>query len=258
MCGRGEITSYPQTASSYLRSFMKYLFLFAHPDDETVACAGTIKQLVEHGDEVHIVLATDGSAGEVSEAAQQKFKELGFVGNLRRHELQQVKSLLGITTLEILDFEDGQITNQLVWGKLTTTFIKLIDLHKPDVVITFDHSGWYFHLDHVGVSIAATLAVQQAKSSPDIFLLSHFHVDGSKWKYIYYEPMPITHTVDISQYTDIKEQAFSFHASQNLAEPKRQLQSIQGQKELYQLALASEKGQQLLASHFLFKAIKSD
>jgi LmbE family N-acetylglucosaminyl deacetylase len=41
---------------------MKYLFLLAHLDDEAVTSGGTIKWLVNQGDEVRLVLVTDGGA----------------------------------------------------------------------------------------------------------------------------------------------------------------------------------------------------
>ena len=45
---------------------LNFLFIFAHPDDETVACAGTILQLRAAGHLVTVVSVTDGGAGEAS------------------------------------------------------------------------------------------------------------------------------------------------------------------------------------------------
>lgn len=233
---------------------MKYLFVFAHPDDETVACAGTIKSLVEKGDEVVLVLATAGDAGEVMEPAQKQLKKLGSVEKLRRKELQSVTKHLGITDCIILGHKDGQITNLSVWGSLKEDIIAQIELHKPDVVITFDHTGWYYHLDHVGTSIAATLAYQQSIHRPQALLFSHYQPTGmnNKWKYIF-RPSPATHQVIIKD-TNHKLAAINKHTSQNLTTPREYLQNQKPAAEFYELAMADERGKALFVDHPIFIA----
>lgn len=236
---------------------MTYLFIFAHPDDETVACAATIKQLVDAGEEVIIVSATDGSAGEVHERAQQKLAELKSIGALRRYELQQVAQLLNVNTLQILDFIDGEITNQKVWGELTTTFINVINQYKPDVVVTFDHSGWYFHLDHVGVSIATTLAVQQAKHQTPIFLFAHVKVSSGRWKYVFPKDLPVTHIVDATSQKDFKLRVLDLHASQDLERSRQRIIDEKEHQEWYQLVSITPAGKKLFKNHPIFRSVKS-
>lgn len=231
---------------------MKYLFLFAHPDDETVACAGTMHLLSQQGHEVFVVTVTDGSGGEVSDKTREK--NMGKdVGSIRRNELHDALTFLGVKTYEVLNFTDGHITNEMVWGQLRSAIIDVIDGYQPDVFITFDHSGWYFHLDHVGVSIAATLAVQQAQFPPKVFMLSHFRVSHTKWKYIYSDQMPITHQVDVTELKPLKLKALELHESQNLDEPRRQVSSEEQHFEYYQLAHATPEGLELLEQHSIFQ-----
>ena len=237
---------------------MKYLFLFAHPDDETIASAGTIKQLSDTGNEVMLVSATDGAAGEVIPEAQQKLSEFTSVGQMRRNELQQVANLLGITHLRVLDFVDGELNNKQVWGALTAAFVSIIDEFKPDVLVTFDHSGWYYHLDHVGVSIAATTAFHQASHVPDCFFLNYLRVKGSKWKYFYPEIVPITHYVDVTMQRDLKLQALNLHLSQDTKTVEKKIADEQTHYELYQLVTATSKGEELFAKHSIFHKITPD
>lgn len=141
----------------------------------------------------------------------------------------------------------------MVWGQLRSSIIDVIDSYKPDVLVTFDHSGWYFHLDHVGVSIATTLAVQQAEFPPQLFFLSHFRVNQTKWKYIYSDQMPFTHAVDVTDLKPLKLKALDLHESQNLHEPRRQVTSEEKHYEYYQLAHASEEGLKLLEQNSIFQ-----
>jgi LmbE family N-acetylglucosaminyl deacetylase len=236
---------------------MRYLLLFAHPDDESFGCAGTIKKLIDQGDEVIIVSATDGAAGEVHETAQQKLEELGSVGELRRAELSQVSQFLNVTKLHILHFQDGEITNAQVWGKLRETFIDLIDQYKPDAVVTFDHSGWYFHLDHVGVSIAATLAFQQSTHRPEVLLFSYFRVSALKWKYIFAEKLPITHVVNIADLKEFKMNVLDLHASQDTTMYREKMLHDAKHQELYSVAMATEKGKKILEESKIFERVKN-
>src|SRR5436190_1130121 len=40
----------------------KVIILAPHPDDETVSCGGALQAHLEHGDQVSIIVLTDGSA----------------------------------------------------------------------------------------------------------------------------------------------------------------------------------------------------
>lgn len=234
---------------------MKHLFIFAHPDDETVATAGTLHKLVKAGEDVLVVSVTDGGGGEVQQSAQPSLSTYHSVGELRKHELQDALTVLGVKHYNILSFQDGKITNEMVWGELRSSLIDVIDSYQPDFVYTFDHSGWYFHLDHVATSIATTWAVQQAKFPPAVFFLVHFRVNNTKWKYVYSDKMPITHTVDVTDVKELKFNALDKHQSQNLVEPRRQLAAETEHKELFQLASATTRGKTLLKHHWLFQPV---
>jgi LmbE family N-acetylglucosaminyl deacetylase len=236
---------------------MTFLFIFAHPDDETVACAGTIHQLVERGCAVHVIHATDGGAGEVTKsAAQSRLEQLASVAALREEEMQAAASHLGLSSYQTLGIPDGTITNGDVWGKLKELLIEQIDQLKPHIVTTFDHTGWYYHLDHVGVSIATTLAYQQAAHRPEALLFSHFRPKGvvSKWKYVFPDNPPISHRVTVTD-REHKLQAMQQHASQDLSVPEQFMNQEKVHQEEYQLAFATKVGTQLLKETKIFQPV---
>jgi N-acetylglucosamine malate deacetylase 2 len=219
---------------------MKFLFIFAHPDDESVACAGTIHQLVQAGHQVHLIHTTDGGAGEVTTmAARNRLKELGSVAAVRQEEMQAVHKHLGLASYEFLSFSDGAVANQHVWQELKAALVSKIDEVLPDVVVTFDHTGWYYHLDHVGTSIATTLAVQEAQHKAAALLFSLFRPEGTeaKWQYVFSELQP-THQVLVLD-KQHKLEALAKHKSQDLTIPKTFLQKTGRQYEKYQLAFTA-------------------
>jgi LmbE family N-acetylglucosaminyl deacetylase len=195
---------------------MNCLFIYAHPDDETVAAGGTIRLLKDAGHTIQLVCVTAGQAGQVKDGLEDTLKQAGSIANLRRAELEQACAILGIDDHIILDFNDGEITNEHTWDVLPNALINQIETRKPDVVVTFDRTGWYYHLDHVAVAIATFRALEQTKHQPDLFILNHFHPSTieDKWAYTYLDSKPYTHTVDISSVIGTKVAALEAHASQ--------------------------------------------
>jgi len=225
---------------------MTFLFVFAHPDDETVACAGTIHKLIQSGHEVVVVSVTNGSAGQATQVVQKRLtsKYRGDLGVLRKAEFHKVCKHLGVYQSQLLQFVDGKITNEQVWGKLTNKIIALIDNYQPEIVITFDHSGWYYHLDHVGVSIATTLAFHQTKS-PQLLLFSNFQPQQNRWQYVFPDPTLSTHRVVVEDF-EHKLKALQIHESQDLEIVKRHILSQSPHVENYQLAFFKENTNDLI------------
>jgi LmbE family N-acetylglucosaminyl deacetylase len=232
---------------------MKFLFLFAHPDDETIGCAGTINQLVAAGHQVVLVSVTEGGAGEVLPPAYPQLQQLGSVRAVRRAEMAKVSAHLGVERHDFLGYEDGEITNKDVWGRLKDDIISLIDREKPDVMITFDHTGWYFHLDHVGISIAATWAYKESHHRTSALLLSELRVKGSKWEYMYPILAP-SHFVLVSDISH-KLTAIKIHASQDLHTVETYVRQDSPHREWYQLAFADAAAKNVLQQLPLFQAV---
>ena len=227
---------------------MKFLFLLAHPDDEAVAAGGTIRRLADQGDEVVVVLATKGEGGPTSSGTT--------LGVNRIDEFKKSCEILGVSKTEILKYKDGEINNKLVWGSLEVDFIDRIEKYRPEAVITFDHSGWYFHLDHVGVSIAALRAVQRAEHKVQAMLFMIFHPPGIKikWPYVYQKKLPITHVVDIKKVLKHKVGAIKAHQSQSMSFLPY-LESGKMNREYFQLVLATKKGKEWFNKSKIFQKI---
>ncbi|MCX6816412.1 MAG: PIG-L family deacetylase [Candidatus Beckwithbacteria bacterium] len=232
---------------------MKYLFLLAHPDDEAVAAGGTIRLLANKGNEIAVVLATKG---EVGAPLRSDGKVGASLGVNRIDEFKKSCEILGVSKCEILNFKDGEVNNKIVWGGLELAFIDAIEKYQPDVVMTFDHSGWYFHLDHVGVSIAALRAVQHAKLKVQALVFMLFQPPGIKlkWPYVYQKKLPITHTVEVKSVLKQKVAAIEAHSSQSMNFlPLMKLGLMN--KEYFQLVLATKKGKMWFNKSEIFKKI---
>jgi len=126
------------------------LAIFAHPDDESLACGGLLAQCAESGVRVSLLCLTHGEHGP-----GRKDEPLG---DTRASELQDASRILGIRDVVVLDHEDGM----LPWidkALLETDILGAIHRFRPDLVITFDEDGLYWHPDHITVHERVTAVV---------------------------------------------------------------------------------------------------
>jgi LmbE family N-acetylglucosaminyl deacetylase len=148
----------------------RLLVAFAHPDDESFGPAGTLVHYASQGVSVHYACATRGEAGEVDPDLLEGTDSLG---ELRTQELRCAARHLGLAGLHFLDYGDSGMENSpenqnpasLKQAPLVDVAEKLtwlIRWIRPQVVLTHDPSGGYFHPDHIKVHQATVLAFHSA------------------------------------------------------------------------------------------------
>ena len=132
------------------------LAVFAHPDDESLACGGLIAWCAELGAQVSLLSVTRGEHGPRHDRAPDS--EPAPLGEVRSRELRAAADVLGVGTLIVLDYEDGM----LPWvesADLEADIARAIRRVGPEIVITFGEDGLYGHPDHVAVHERTTAAV---------------------------------------------------------------------------------------------------
>ena len=155
------------------------LAVLAHPDDESFGPGGTLAKYARQGAAVHIAIATDGSAGSVVEGYEEQRAQLAEV---RRTELQAAVAILG-GTLHMLGYRDsgykGDEANNghpeaFINGDFeeqTGRIVALLRTLRPQVVLTHDEMGGYFHPDHIRcneITAAAFTAAADGTRFPEL------------------------------------------------------------------------------------------
>ncbi len=145
-------------------SKLTLMAVFAHPDDEAFGTGGTLTKYAAEGNDVYLVTATRGEAGQIAEPDLATSANLPFV---REQELRCACQIYGIHPPRFLDYQDGQLTivNQ---GQAVGRLVRIIRELKPQVLVTFGPDGIYGHYDHIAVYRWATIAVDLA-TDPDCF-----------------------------------------------------------------------------------------
>jgi N-acetyl-1-D-myo-inositol-2-amino-2-deoxy-alpha-D-glucopyranoside deacetylase len=135
------------------------LTVFAHPDDESLACGGLLAWCAALGARVSILCLTRGEHGSRTPSyVETELDPSPSLAALRTAELAAAARTLGAAEITVLDHEDGM----LPWIDPATLESNILDATRrvrPDVVVTFDEDGLYWHPDHIAVHARTTAAI---------------------------------------------------------------------------------------------------
>jgi LmbE family N-acetylglucosaminyl deacetylase len=232
------------------------LAVLAHPDDESYGIGGTLARYVAEGVDVHVAIATDGAAGSIDENWQGDRSKLV---EARDAELNAAAEVLGVTLHRFGYRDSGYVGDQanqnpasFINANKNEAINRVIDLFReirPDVVITHDETGGYFHPDHIQcyeITTSAFEATRQSTknggSTPDlyqpgrlyyaafpnswvrvvIFLMRLRGVDPTRagrnqdidFTRVGVPPEAITTSINYTKYWETKRMASSMHGSQ--------------------------------------------
>ena len=138
-----------------------FLFVFAHPDDETTSSGGTMAKLVRQGHTVYVCVATKGEEGTLGSGGfTVKRSDLPRV---REQELRDALDMYGTEPPMFLGYKDKQL-ELIGQEELQGSFYQIINTIVPDFLITFGPSGISQHPDHIAVHKNATAAFHAFQS----------------------------------------------------------------------------------------------
>jgi LmbE family N-acetylglucosaminyl deacetylase len=199
------------------------MFVLAHPDDETFGPGGTIAKYARDGVRITVITATSGQAGRTAGLAATP-EDLGRV---REQEARDAADHLGIAAIRFFGYMDGHL-DQADEEEVEEKVVRRIREEQPDVVVTFGPEGaGNEHRDHQRISRIASAAVASA-ADPEKFkaqltagLTPHpvskfYYMTGhtNPWGEMRRPFLPITTVIDITDYLEIKIEAFRRHRSQ--------------------------------------------
>jgi LmbE family N-acetylglucosaminyl deacetylase len=147
----------PQQLAALPEDWDRALAVVAHPDDLEYGAASAIARWTSQGKQVHYLLVTHGEAG-INDMTPEE------VGPLREIEERRSAAVVGVSTVEFLDYPDGVVTYGL---PLRRDIARAIRRHRPEMVITLPYNlTWTGHVlnmaDHRWVALAVLDAARDA------------------------------------------------------------------------------------------------
>jgi N-acetyl-1-D-myo-inositol-2-amino-2-deoxy-alpha-D-glucopyranoside deacetylase len=144
------------------------LAVLAHPDDETFGMGGTLALYASRGVKVYLICATRGEVGDVG---PEYLRDYASIGELREAELRCASSHLGLAGVFFLNFRDSgmpgspdnrhpQALAAQPLERVASCVAQYIREIRPQVVLTFDPIGGYYHPDHVAMHKATVRAFE--------------------------------------------------------------------------------------------------
>jgi N-acetyl-1-D-myo-inositol-2-amino-2-deoxy-alpha-D-glucopyranoside deacetylase len=157
----------------------RMLLVHAHPDDETIATGATMAKYAAEGTVVSLVTCTLGEEGEVlvPELAHLAAHNEDTLGKYRIAELAAACAALGVQDQRFLGgpgrWRDsgmqGMPSNQRAEAfcnadedEVLAQMVAVIRELRPQVVVTYDHTGGYGHPDHIRAHQVTVAAFDQA------------------------------------------------------------------------------------------------
>ncbi|WP_078390998.1 bacillithiol biosynthesis deacetylase BshB2 [Shouchella patagoniensis] len=181
------------------------LVIFPHPDDEAFGVSGTIASHIDVGTPVTYACLTLGEMGR--NLGNPPFATRESLPEIRKSELKNAASVMGITDLRMLGFRDKTIEFETP-GRLKNIVLNLISELNPSLVISF-YPGYAVHPDHdaTGEAVVDALAELPKEQRPVFhavaFSNNHEEEIGKA---------DVVH--DVSNYALLKLDTLRAHASQ--------------------------------------------
>ena len=232
----------------HVNDALTLLAVHAHPDDEAIGTGGVLARAAAEGIRTVVVTCTNGELGDAPGGIKpgEAGHDEAAVVSIRREELEEACTRLGVAHLEMLGYHDSGMADwsykdgpgvfsQVPVGEAAARLSELFERYRPDVVVTYEEDAAYDHPDHVQTA-RVTLAALRATPIPSKFYLvamsmKHWgrvrdalEVQGIPLPFP--EPSPewmqrladtqerITTTVDVGPFADRKRGAVLAHASQ--------------------------------------------
>lgn len=184
----------------------KILVIAAHPDDEIYGMGGTIARLKDEGNELHLLIVTDGSTAQYRDKA-----DIDEIIKAKKKETEKAASIVGFSSVHYGKLPDMRldITEHIEVNKVIEDIINEI---KPDTVFT--HFWGDVNLDHRCIYQSTIVATRPVfgQSVKEVYCYSV--PSSTEWQPKISEQFAPNYFVDISKYVQQKYAAIEAYETE--------------------------------------------
>lgn len=187
--------------------YLNVLVIAAHPDDEVYGMGGTIAKLSAEGNEVHVLIATDGSTMQYKDNPR-----LDEIIIKKKEETMYANEVLGVTKVHFGKLPDMKL-DSIAHVNINSVIERIMRDVKPDIVYT--HFYGDVNLDHQNIFKSTLVAVRPTPGQSVKELYCYRVPSSTEWS-----PQTVTSTfmpnvfVDISKYSQKKYEAIKLYETE--------------------------------------------
>lgn len=180
------------------------LIVGAHPDDEVLGAGGTIAKHADAGDEVHILIVTEGTT--------HQYGDNGIIEQKREHA-RSCAATLGASKVHFGELPDMRL-DDTPHVEVNSVIENVCSAVEPDIVYT--HSQQEVNLDHLAVYDSTLVATRPGSGISTVLAYeTPSSTDFAPTK----DGFDPTLYVDIEDYLDTKIQAFAKYETETRKYP---------------------------------------
>ena len=161
-------------------SSLTLMLVHAHPDDEAITTGGIMLKYAEEGARVVLVTCTRGELGDIQDPGYVPPKPGMTMEEIRMTEMSDALGVLKVSAFHCMDYRDSGMAgnpgnddpksfHQADMTEASNRLAAIIRKERPQVVITYDETGIYYHPDHVKAHQITQKAFFDA-GKPDLLL----------------------------------------------------------------------------------------
>jgi len=150
--------------------------IFAHPDDEVLACGGALALHADEGDAVHILLLATGATSRGGEQDD-------YIAKLQ-DQARKAADILGAKSIDFREFPDNRMDTASLLDVVQAVEIFLAS-HSADIIYTH-HSG-DMNIDHMVTHRAVATACRPVPGAIPVEILTCEINSSTEWA-----PAPLT------------------------------------------------------------------
>lgn len=209
---------------------MKVLAFFAHPDDETMLCGGTLALLAREGASIDYLCATRGEGGELGDPPLGSRTD---ASRLRASELACAVEALGGGRLDFLPYIDPLVgpDNELFaftdnFEELTAQLQQVITRRKVEALISHGSTGEYGHPAHRLCHRAASTVIQRLGAKAPLFYTVQAAYPAAPKPHLVNPNDPAHLILDITSVLEQKTNAALCHKTQHALFVRRKSEEL--------------------------------
>lgn len=184
----------------------------AHPDDEILGCGGTIRRLINEGNEAYALILSDGITSRYSSITPEVKEHI----KVRLNENVSSNKILGYNEEFLCEFKDNSFDKE-IFLNIVKAIEKYVDFIKPSIIFTHHYGD--LNIDHRLTFEAVQTATRPMKECSVKELYCFETVSSTEWNFIAQDKFVPNYFVNIEDTLKDKIKAIKCYESEMRSYP---------------------------------------